>query len=484
MPERTALWRTLAIASGIALLILYCYGLGRMGLYGPDEPRYASIGREMASSGDFITPRLWGDPWFEKPALLYWMIAAGFRAGLSADLAPRVPVALCSVAFLIAFFWLLRREFGTTAAAYSTVILATSGGWLAISGIGVTDIPMSAAFALALLFTMAWLRTGDRKWLCGSAAALAIATLGKAGAPLVLALPIAWFGRKRWRDFLRPAPVLTFLVIALPWYVACTLRNGTPFLYMLFWVHHVERFVSTSLQHVQPFWFYIPLLPAAFFPWTPVGALLFRRDLYADQRVRFLLGTALWGFLFLSLSTNKLPLYLLPLVPLIAAVMGVALERAKLAGRVTVIVSALCCGAFPILVVKLPGLMSGSRTAAAPPIPLALAIAILLTLAFLCFIRDRRAGVAAVALLASSGYLWIKAETLPFVDRAATARPLWYQIEARRRESCVKDLPRAWRYGLNYYSVTPLPDCTAAPSRGTQLIFRDHSPVVLNIPAK
>src|SRR5215469_6869815 len=85
---------------------LYFFGLTAAGMIGPDEPRYASIGREMAHSGDWITPRLWGEPWFEKPALLYWIEGAAFRLGLNEDLAPRLPVALASVAFLIFFYWM------------------------------------------------------------------------------------------------------------------------------------------------------------------------------------------------------------------------------------------------------------------------------------------------------------------------------------------------------------------------------------------
>src|ERR1700740_2719460 len=102
-------------------------------MLGPDEPRYASIGRAMAASGDWITPRLWGEAWFEKPALLYWMTGAGFRLGLGDDLAPRLPVALLSVAFLVFFYWALRREFGGRPALAATIILATSAGWLAFS---------------------------------------------------------------------------------------------------------------------------------------------------------------------------------------------------------------------------------------------------------------------------------------------------------------------------------------------------------------
>ncbi|HSW51218.1 MAG TPA: hypothetical protein VLH09_13630, partial [Bryobacteraceae bacterium] len=78
----------------VALYLVYFYGLTGAGLIGPDEPRYASIGREMARSGDWVTPRLWGDPWFEKPPLLYWMTASATRLGLGDDLAPRLPVAL------------------------------------------------------------------------------------------------------------------------------------------------------------------------------------------------------------------------------------------------------------------------------------------------------------------------------------------------------------------------------------------------------
>ena len=93
--------RAAALLSGLGLFFLYFFGLTRTGLLGPDEPRYAAIGCAMASTGDWITPRLWGQPWFEKPALLYWMTAAGFKAGLGPDWAPRLPVALVSVAFLV-----------------------------------------------------------------------------------------------------------------------------------------------------------------------------------------------------------------------------------------------------------------------------------------------------------------------------------------------------------------------------------------------
>jgi len=83
--------RDAVIALPLAYLLFF-FHLTAVGLIGPDEPRYASIGREMAASGDWITPRLNGQPWFEKPALLYWMQATAFRAHLGPELAPRLAV--------------------------------------------------------------------------------------------------------------------------------------------------------------------------------------------------------------------------------------------------------------------------------------------------------------------------------------------------------------------------------------------------------
>ena len=95
----------------VPLILLYLLYLGRVGFIGPDEPRYASIGRAMAVSGDWVTPRLDGQPWFEKPPLLYWLTGIGKILPLPDEWAARLPVALVSLAFLIFFYRTLLREF-------------------------------------------------------------------------------------------------------------------------------------------------------------------------------------------------------------------------------------------------------------------------------------------------------------------------------------------------------------------------------------
>jgi 4-amino-4-deoxy-L-arabinose transferase-like glycosyltransferase len=453
------------LAAILLAFFLYFFALTATGLITPDEPRYASIAREMARSGDWITPRLWGEPWFEKSALLYWMQAAAFRLGLNEDLAPRLPIALASVAFLIFFHWILRREFDDPAAAYSTVILATSAAWLAFSHIGVTDLPMSAAFAAAMLISLGWLERGERRWLPLAAALLGVAVLAKGLVPLVLAMPLAWMGRRRLLDWFRPSVIGAFAVVALPWYVLCFLRNGGPFLETFFWQQQFARFVTPERAHGQPFWYYLPVLVGALFPWIPALVPIARRSLYSDTRRRFLLAWVLFGLLFFSASRNKLPGYILPLIPALAALAGIALVDAKRSRWVLVATAALLVLLGPIAAILPAALAAGISRSTLPPFHWTWLLPALAAVAVWYLDRAGSRG-AAIALLATAitvGAVGIELRAFPEIDRIASARPLWNAIAPIRDRVCVASLHRSLRYGLNYYSVDPLPDCHQEP---------------------
>ena len=449
----------LPAASAIALFFLYFFGLTRTGLVGPDEPRYAAVGRAMAATGDWITPRLWGVPWFEKPALLYWMTAAGFKAGLSLDLAPRLPVALVSVAFLIYFFIALRREFGDRVAWFSATILATSVGWLVYSHVAVTDLPMSAAFAAAMLaiFTDA---AGIRRFLAAGGL-LGIAVLAKGLVPLVLFLPALWFLRRRLRDL-----AILFgaaIVVAAPWYVLVTLHNGSPFLKDFFWKHHFGRFLSTELQHGQPFWFYLPVLLASLFPWTPLIVLLFSGRFFRDRRTQFLLAWFAWGFVFFSASRNKLPGYLLPLLPPLAVLLGIAIAEAR--ARSPKLIAAL--GASAVLLCLVPPLddalphilLAGISHTKIGVVTLWVVLGLVLGVGCaLCELAGLRG--TAVALVAGSMAISAVAtawNVYPELDRQVSARAVWVSQGLSIR--CLPPTSRSQRYSLDYYAGRSLPDC-------------------------
>src|SRR4051812_26413536 len=150
----------------------------------------------MAQSGDWVTPRLWGQPWFEKPVLLYWMSGAAFRLGLGPDVAPRLPVALMGAGFLAFFWWILRREVGCRPAWFATLILGSSVAWLGYSQAGVPDVPLTAAFSAAMLLALPWIHRRDERLLPAAAAMLGLAVLAKGLVPLALAAPLAL--RLRW----------------------------------------------------------------------------------------------------------------------------------------------------------------------------------------------------------------------------------------------------------------------------------------------
>ena len=457
------LWLALPLA-----YFLYLYGLGTAGMLGPDEPRYASIGREMARSSDWVTPRLWGHPWFEKPALLYWMTAAGFRLGLNPDLAPRLPVALVAIAFLGFYWWILWREFGCLTAWFSTLILGTSVEWLIFSQVGVTDLPLAATYSAAMLLALPWVAKGDTRRLPWAGAALGLAVLAKGLVPLALTAPLVFVAWKRpIRDSARALLRLgvPFAVVALPWYWLCYRANGMAFLHDFFWVHHFERATSASLMHVEPWWFYGKVLLAALVPWTPLVVLAARPSLYRDRRRWFLLLLVSWGLLFFSVAVNKLPGYILPLLPPVAALLGIALSEVRRA-TVVLAVCALLLAVFPIIAPGLPMAIAAGLSKAPLPafrVTWLAPLAVLATVWALEHHGRRLAAVFCIAAGVCAGVLYLKRTAMPEVDRQASSRRLWQAVAGQAGSVCVENILRNWRYPLNYYSVAPLPECSLTP---------------------
>src|SRR6185369_1158144 len=116
--------------------------------------------------------------------------------------------------------------------------------------------------------------------------------------------------------------------VASPWLILSTMRSGSAFWNDFFWHQQVDRFFAPAF-HPQPIWYYIPILLAGLFPWTPLAFLLPRKAVYADARIRSLGWWLLYGFLFFSVSRNGLPAYVLPLMPALAILLAVALEKAS-----------------------------------------------------------------------------------------------------------------------------------------------------------
>jgi 4-amino-4-deoxy-L-arabinose transferase-like glycosyltransferase len=445
------------------LLALYLPGLGSAGFLAPDEPRYASIGRQMARTHDFITPVLDGTPWFEKPPLLYWMIALGRMTRLPDEWAARLPVALLSIAFIVFFFHLIAREFSPRMAIAASTILATSAGWLAYSYIAVTDLPMAVFFTAAMLLALfGEVLPGRRTHGFIAGVLLGLAILAKAFVPVVLFVPAFLIARGK-----RLAILAGCVAAAAPWHLLCWAKNGNAFWRDYFWKQQVLRFFSPELQHVQPFWFYVPILLGGLFPWTPLAGLLARKKLWDDVGLRFFAVWLLFAFAFFSIAKNKLPGYALPLLPPLAILLAAGIEKAGAAAKWWLASTMLLLLLLPMISAALPGaLLSGfrrARFAAFPALPFLIAAA---AVWWLFWMEKPNLSMIAAGIAVLFGVMYLKGTTLPALDRQVSIRAFWREHRAEIDNACVEpDVRREWVYGLNYYAGRPLPICGESAAR-------------------
>jgi 4-amino-4-deoxy-L-arabinose transferase-like glycosyltransferase len=476
------------ITSAVAIACFYLYNLSGVGMLSTDEPRYAAIGQAMARSGDLVTPVLWGSPWFEKPPLLYWMSAAFFAMGLKPEVAARLPVVLLSLAFMAVAAWLVAREFGREAAAVAIGLLGTSAGWVAYSNFCLTDLPMAVFFSLAVLLALPLLReepdlrrVGRRFGIVG--ACLGMAVLGKALVPVALAVPLAWYLRRWWRMWIWAFGAC--VVVAGPWYGAMYLRHGMTFVSDLFVKQQFSRAYSNALQHVQPWYYYVPVLLAALFPWTPLLAIFGRRSAEWDKRRSLLLATVVCGFVMFSVVVNKLPGYLLPLLPALFILLGAEFEGRTFAelGRKWLLPPAILIALIPLIAKGLPGALAAGKVSAFQmghfgPTELFYVAA---PLAALWFGRRSWLGALLVLCVVAGGIL-LKATAYRVLDERVSARGLWREVQRENVTICDGGINRDWAYGLSFYRGSELPVCGSGGGYDRELRAKGRERPRLDVP--
>lgn len=327
----------------------------------PDEGRYAEIPREMAESGDWVTPRLNGLKYFEKPPLQYWATAATYKAFGVHEWSARIwPAATGFLGILLAWFT-GRRLFGESAGGFAALALGCQFAYVVIGHMATLD--MGLCFFLQLMLSGFLLAGRDqisagetRNWMLVAWAGAALAVLSKGFVSLVLPGATLVLYSLSTRDFtpwrrLHVVPGLAlFLAIAAPWHVLAALRN--PEFFDFYFIHeHFLRFLTTEHRRVEPFWYFGPVLFAAAMPWTTVaihGAIAQWKTEGSEGRALRLL--ALWcivTFAFFSASGSKLPSYILPILPAFALLAGRYLtaigRRAMLAHVSGVALLAIAC---------------------------------------------------------------------------------------------------------------------------------------------
>ncbi len=471
-------WTILILAT---LYVCYFSHLGAIGFVGPDEPRYAWIARDMAETSDWVTPRLYGKPWFEKPPLFYWGAALCFKLFGVSEAAARLPSAISALLATLALAWLALRLYGAETARWLLLLLPTTVGMIGFSHAAATDMPFSAMLTIAMVCAAVALGlTRNEKssvlpqtpWLAlvlfGFFLGLAVLAKGLAGIILVGGAVFFWaLFTKRWRDAFRlfhPAALATFFATALPWYVLCARRN--PDFFRIFIIeHNFKRYLTPEFQHIQPFWYYLPILLIALFPWVgmSISAVsdVFRKKLgmQLDVSSIYLLTWILLPLIFFSISKSKLPGYILPAILPFALLTAISLAKALCEPKVPMPSGYAVLALTPVLAVAAASGTIFLERSSFLPSRFALALAIIALVsgtACLVFALSRRkvlllvSGVICVVAFVEAADMW----ALPAVDTLVSPRRV-AQIVREYPQSAgtiaTFRLKRGWQYGSNFY---------------------------------
>ena len=295
----------------------------------------------MAQSGDWVTPRLNGFKYFEKPPLQYWAGAAAFELFGVHDWAARLWTGLMALAGVALAFFAGRRLFGAQAGMLAAALLAGSPLYLAYGQFNTLDMGVSVLLSAAVLaFAIAQgpdAERARRRWMLAGWAACGLAVLSKGLIGIVLpAATVALYVivRRDW-GLLRRLELVRglalFCVITAPWFVAVSMRNPE-FAHFFFVQEHFQRFTTTMHHRSHPAWYFIPVLAGGVAPFLFVVAAAWPAALRpAGPGFSSALFLALWAlvvFVFFSASGFKLPGYILPLVPALAVLGGAYVARA------------------------------------------------------------------------------------------------------------------------------------------------------------
>ena len=431
-----------------ACLCLFAFGLGNRDLWDPDEPRYAGIARSILESGDWVALRDNGRPYGDKPPLYFWILAGASRLGSGmTPLASRVPSTLFALLTVLLAYRLGKVMFGARVGFLGGLVLTTTQRFFLEARWVHIDMLLCLLVLVALYSAYRGLETKNGWWWVAGYSAMAAGCMAKG--PVAVAIPfvalliyLATSGQlDRMGESWWPAGIPAAVMPALAWLWIFSGRTGLHPLETLR-TQVFERF-REGIHHPRPSYYYLVSLPLEFLPWTPflAGAMAVSIPLpgRADRKpLLFLYGWILGGIALLSLSAEKRPSYLLPLLPPLALLVAYFWDRYLVCWNAEslrpwvegpLLVYAAAC---PVAILFIGRQASSYPGLEGRLIPLTL-VYLATCVATLYATRNRKRGSAFLSLLGGLivGYLWIAGTVLPWLNGYKSARPFCDRIVAR-----------------------------------------------------
>ncbi|MBF0216235.1 MAG: glycosyltransferase family 39 protein [Candidatus Omnitrophica bacterium] len=318
---------------------LFLFKLGAMPLTDPDETFYAETAKEMLTANDWLTPKIFGEPQFEKPVFYYWTIMASYKFFGVNEFSARLPSALFGILGIIGIYTLGVMLSTPLGGLLSGLIACTSIYYLGLARGCVTDMVLTVFILFSLVFFLKGWSEKKRYYFLLSSASMALAVLTKG--PIGLFLPglilILFITlENKWKDIGR-IPFLSgtavFVVICLPWYLTMIDLHGKVFIGEFFGFHNVTRFLKPEHKIGSSPFFYFPIVLGGILPWTPFLLAGIWRSFFGKEPIIERSGRTLFTiwfltvFLFFSFSSTKLLTYISPLFPVLAVITGIFWEK-------------------------------------------------------------------------------------------------------------------------------------------------------------
>lgn len=326
------------MSSLLRLGLLFCgatlfFGVfcGQLPVTDPVEANYALTAKEMLQAGDWLSPRIYGQYWFDKPIMIYWLLLASYAILGVTDFAGRLPAVLFSAGSVVFCYWCAARMYrAERAGAYAAAMLATALQFWLLSRMIITDAVLFFFTAVTMMLAYIGLTEGRRGFLLTAYAAAALAVLTKGPVGLVLPGSILLFyavlryGKPGIAKLQLPLGLIVFFAIAAPWHLLMVKLHGDLFVNMFLGLHNYVRATVSEHPKDNVFYYYLVLFPVSLLPWTGVcvaGMVAAWRERRAESL--FLLAWVAGFLLFYTAMATKYPTYVFPaLFP--AIVLGAA----------------------------------------------------------------------------------------------------------------------------------------------------------------
>lgn len=333
------------VATGLAAIVT-AVGVATRPLLAIDETRYAAVALEMFERHEWLVPYLNGAPYSHKPPLLFWLVLGGWKLFGVSTLWARLVAPLAGILALSGVAALARTMWpgDTRSRKWAPLITGSALVWAAFGSLFMFDTLLACSALLGLVGIFDAVERGRARGVFLLGLAITLGVLAKGPVILVHVLPAAllapWWATprddRRWRSWYAATlgAVALGAVGALLWAVPAGMAGGEEYQRAIFFGQTAGR-MTQSFSHARSIWWYLPILPALFFPWfvwpetwRAIGAL---RAAPRDAGVRFCVASVGAGLAAFSLISGKQAHYLLPLAPACALLVARGLSSREAA---------------------------------------------------------------------------------------------------------------------------------------------------------